>query len=176
MNKKELTKKGKELAFLLRHDTSYHFSKGGWRDVSNLTKEHGFSMSDLEEIVVSDEKGRYQFDQTKRRIRAVQGHSVEVDMEYVEKEPPQELYHGTSGRFLGNIMSEGLRPMSRQYVHLSGDVETAKKVGTRHGGKLEILLIHAKEAWENGQKFYQAENGVWLTNQLPWSYIEQYYD
>ena len=173
IGKKELMKKGKELAFLLRHDTSYHFAKGGWRDVSSL---EGFSKALLEEIVATDEKSRYQFDQTKKRIRAVQGHSVEVDMEYTEKEPPAELWHGTSSRFLGSIMKEGLKPMSRQYVHLSKDLETARRVGTRHGGELVVLKVHAKEAWENGQKFYQAENGVWLTDPLKWDYIEQYYD
>lgn len=173
---KNLIKKGKELAFLLRHDMSYHFSKGGWRDVSDLTKNHGFSKTLLEEIVETDEKGRYQFDQTKNRIRAVQGHSVEVDMEYTEKEPPLELWHGTSSRFIGNIMKEGLKPMSRQYVHLSNDIETARKVGTRHGGDLVLLHIRAREAWIDGQKFYQAENGVWLTNSLSWKYIEQSYD
>lgn len=173
---KNLIKKGKELAFLLRHDMSYHFSKGGWRDVSDLTKNHGFSKTLLEEIVETDEKGRYQFDQTKNRIRAVQGHSVEVDMEYTEKEPPLELWHGTSSRFIGNIMKEGLKPMSRQYVHLSNDIETARKVGTRHGGNLVLLHIRAREAWMDGQKFYQAENGVWLTNSLSWKYIEQSYD
>lgn len=173
---KNLIKKGKELAFLLRHDMSYHFSKGGWRDVSDLTKNHGFSKTLLEEIVETDEKGRYQFDQTKNRIRAVQGHSVEVDMEYTEKEPPLELWHGTSSRFIGNIMKEGLKPMSRQYVHLSNDIETARKVGTRHGGNLVLLHIRAREAWMDGQKFYQAENGVWLTNPLSWKYIEQSYD
>ncbi len=173
---KDLIKKGKELAFLLRHDISYHFSKGGWRDVSDLTKNHGFSKTLLEKIVETDEKGRYQFDQTKNRIRAVQGHSIEVDMEYTEKEPPLELWHGTSSRFIGNIMKEGLKPMSRQYVHLSNDIETARKVGTRHGGDLVLLHIRAREAWIDGQKFYQAENGVWLTNSLSWKYIEQSYD
>lgn len=169
----KIGKKSKQLAFLLRHDTTYTFKEGGWREVSDLVRNHGFTRTLLEEIVRNDEKGRYEFSSPNPSlIRAVQGHSVDIEMGYIEKEPPSVLYHGTSSRFMESIKKEGLKPMSRQYVHLSGDIDTAEKVGTRHGGKLVILMIQAKEMWNSGIKFYQANNGVWLCPAVPWQYCE----
>ena len=169
MTDKERIKKGKELAFLLRHDKNYKFKEGGWREISDLTKNHGYTKVELEEIVKTDSKRRYEFSSPNpSMIRAVQGHSVDIEMGYTEKEPPEYLYHGTSQRFLDSIKQEGLKPMSRQYVHLSRDTETAEKVGTRHGGYLAIIIVHARKMWEDGYKFYQANNGVWLTKAVPW--------
>jgi len=125
----------------------------------------------LEEIVRTDNKQRYFFNEDRTLIRANQGHSIPVDVELEEKQPPQYLYHGTADRFLDSIMAEGLKPMSRLYVHLSADEETAVKVGKRHGKPI-VLKIRAEEMWKEGVKFYLSQNGVWLTKYIDKKYIE----
>lgn len=167
---KDLTSKSKQLAFLLRHDTEYSFVQGGWRIVMDLINHHGFTMEELEEIVRTDEKGRYEFNGDKNLIRARQGHSINVDVELEETTPPDILYHGTATRFVNSILREGLLPMSRQYVHLSSDIETAKKVGIRHG-EPHILSINAKQMADDGFKFFKSRNGVWLIKRVPVKYI-----
>ncbi len=127
-------------------------------------------MDILEEIVRTDNKQRYSFNEDKTLIRANQGHSIPVDVELEEKQPPQYLYHGTAERFLDSIMSDGLKPMSRLYVHLSQDKETAVKVGKRHGSPV-VLKIKAEEMWKDGIKFYLSQNGVWLTKYVDNKYI-----
>ena len=121
----------------------------------NLTRE------ELDTIVAEDAKKRYSYDASRTRIRANQGHSivgVELDME--SPEPPEYLYHGTASRFLDDIMRDGLKPMSRQWVHISPDFETAVKVGKRHG-KPVVLVIRAKQFVADGNELYRSENGVW---------------
>ena len=105
-------------------------------------------------------------------IRANQGHSIPVDVELKEQEPPEFLYHGTADRFLESIMSQGLMPMSRLYVHLSRDAETAYKVGQRHG-KPVILKVHTGQMARDGFQFYLSENGVWLTGKVDAKYLER---
>lgn len=170
MTNKEKSKKSKELAFLLRHDTEYKFDKHGWREVSDLVKNHGYTKEELADIVATDEKGRYEWNDQKTKIRARQGHSINVDVELKLTLAPDKLYHGTSSRFMESIKKSGLLPMSRQYVHLSEDIETAKKVGTRHGGKLVILEINTKDMMNDGYEFYLSANNVWLTKNVPWKY------
>lgn len=126
----------------------------------------------MEEIVRTDNKQRYSFNEDKTLIRANQGHSVSVDVELKEKEPPEFLYHGTADRFLKSIMTEGLKPMSRLYVHLSKDIETANKVGKRHGNPA-ILKVNSGQMNQDGIKFYLSENGVWLTSKVDVKYLEE---
>ena len=151
--------------------------KGGWTDVRTLIQkvnQHGkyhLTMAILEEIVESDEKQRYSFNENKTKIRANQGHSIEVDLELKEQIPPEVLYHGTAERFLSSIMGKGLLPMSRQYVHLSSDEETAVKVGKRHG-KPVVLKVQAGEMHRQGYQFYLSENHVWLTEHVPPQFLE----
>lgn len=167
MKPKELSKKGKELAFLLRHDQEAYDSglidEKGWREVKDLVKEHGYTRQELEEIVSSDDKGRYEWNNDKRKLRACQGHSIPVDVELTEGVPPKVLYHGTSSRFLSSIMKTGIQKMSRQYVHLSLDKGTALKVAKRHGGSPIIIQINAEGMVKDGIKFYHSKNGYWLT-------------
>ena len=170
MTNKEKSKKSKELAFLLRHDTEYKFDKHGWREVSDLVKNHGYTKEELADIIATDEKGRYEWNDQKTKIRARQGHSINVDVELKLILAPDKLYHGTSSRFMESIKKSGRLPMSRQYVHLSEDIETAKKVGTRHGGKLVILEINTKDMTNDGYEFYLSANNVWLTKNVPWKY------
>lgn len=126
----------------------------------------------LEEIVRTDNKQRYRFNEDKTLIRANQGHSITVDVELEEQEPPEFLYHGTAERFLKSIMEEGLKPMSRLYVHLSKDQETAEKVGKRHG-KPVVLKVHSGQMNRDGCSFYLSENSVWLTKRVDVKYIER---
>ncbi len=179
--KSTLERESRYIALLLRH----HPEKGGvsldshgWCKTSDLVKAvrgkfPGFSTTDLETIVETDEKGRYCFDQHHQRIRAQYGHSVPVDVELRKASPPDVLYHGTAQKTLAIIMQEGLKPMERLYVHLSADVETAKAVGGRHG-KPVVLRVDTKRMIEDGIEFWIAENGVWLVKAVPAEYLSYY--
>lgn len=167
------------ISLVLRHNPdAAHITldKHGWADVDELLRGindtgRKINMDILEEIVATDNKQRYSFNEDRTLIRANQGHSIPVDVELEERKPPEFLYHGTADRFLKSILSEGLKPMSRLYVHLSIDTDTAAKVGKRHG-KPVILKVHSGEMHRNGIKFYLSENGVWLTKKVSVKYLE----
>lgn len=163
MGHETIVTKGKRLSFLLRHDTEYHFDKNGWRNVSDLIKNHNYTIDELNEIVETNDKKRYEFNSDKTKIRACQGHSINVDVELKEMTPPDILYHGTATRFLDSIYDKGIVKGSRNHVHLSKDEETAVKVGQRHG-KPFVLKIDTKKMNEDGIKFYLSNNDVWLTD------------
>lgn len=174
MNEKEIIKKGKHLAFLLRHDKE-GFEKGlidknGWRNVDELIKSHQYTKELLKEIVETNDKQRYEFNKDESKIRARQGHSINVDVELKEEMPPDVLYHGTSSKFLESIYKQGILKGVRQHVHLSSDIETAKKVGSRHGNPV-VLFIDTKKMKEDGIKFFKSNNGVWLTEYINQKYI-----
>lgn len=166
------------ISLVLRHKpdaAGIQLEEHGWANVDELIKGikntgRTIDMDILEEIVRTDNKQRYSFNEDKTLIRANQGHSIPVDVELEEKQPPQYIYHGTPERFLDSIMAEGLKPMSRLYVHLSKDEETAVKVGKRHGEPV-VLKIRAEEMWKEGIKFYISQNGVWLTKYVDIKYI-----
>lgn len=167
------------LSLILRHQpdaAGISLDQHGWADVEELIR--GINASGrhidreiLEDIVQSDKKGRYRFDQNKTLIRANQGHSILVDVDLKEAEPPEVLYHGTADRFLDAIKSEGLKPMSRLYVHLSKDYDTAVNVGKRHG-KAVVLEVDAARMKRDGKVFYLSENGVWLTQSVESEYLK----
>lgn len=171
--KRDLTKKSKFLSLVLRHNPKkigLKLDAKGWADVSELCRLMPISREDLEEIVVSDEKGRYSFSCDGLRICANQGHSIDVDIELEEREPPEFLYHGTATRNLDSIWKDGIKSMSRNHVHLSTDKETAIKVGSRHG-KPAVLKIKAKEMYAQGHEFWISRNGVWLVKYVPSKYF-----
>ena len=165
MNLKKISVK---LSWMLRHCQSplYIDLNGGWADVSVIIramKERfpDFDRKVLEQIVAQDEKGRYSFDKTGTKIRANQGHSIPgVVIEMEAPEPPEFLWHGTAARFIDSIMKDGLKPMSRQFVHISPDYATAVKLGSRHG-KPVVLKIRAKDFINDGNELYRSSNGVW---------------
>lgn len=167
------------ISLVLRHKpdaANIILDEHGWANVEELLygiNETGrkIDMEILEEIVAADYKQRYSFNQDKTLIRANQGHSIPVDVELQEKNPPVFLYHGTATRFLEKILNDGLKAMSRLYVHLSKDIETALKVGKRHGTPV-ILKIYSGDMHKDGYKFYLSENGVWLTKKVDTEYIE----
>ena len=167
---KNLISRGKRLAFLLRHDKNYQFDEHGWREISDLITNHGYTMDELKEIVETNNKQRYEFSEDMTRIRARQGHSVQVDVELEEKLPPDVLYHGTGEQSLASIMEHGINKGNRLYVHLSETSETAMNVGKRHG-KPVVLIIDAKRMAEDGHIFYLSRNGVWLTDYVDVMYI-----
>lgn len=165
-----LIKRGKKLSYLLRHDMSYIFDEHGWREVSDLVANHGFTMEELREIVATNNKQRYEFSEDMTCVRARQGHSIQVDVELAEAAPPDMLYHGTTKAFVKSIMSQGIQKGKRLYVHLSTTVEMATKVGARYGEPV-VLAIDAKRMHEDGIKFFLSRNGVWLTEFVDAQYI-----
>ena len=169
----------KYVSLILRHKPELAgilLDEHGWANVEDLVSGisqtgRTITMKMLEEIVETDHKQRYSFNSEKTRIRANQGHSVPVDLELEAQMPPSVLYHGTASVFLEAILEEGLKPMGRLYVHLSKDVETAVKVGGRHG-KPVVLKLPARNMYQDGQNFYLSQNGVWLTDIVDKKYIE----
>jgi putative RNA 2'-phosphotransferase len=143
----------------------------GWASIDELIERGNaagthFDRDDLWQVVETSDKKRFTISADGQRIRAAQGHSVTVELGLSPQEPPAVLYHGTATRFVDSILSEGLKPQDRLHVHLSIDEATAQRVGQRHGKpvifKIEALRMHAK-----GFKFFLADNGVWLTAQVP---------
>lgn len=171
----------KFLSFVLRHQPDaigITLDREGWTDIGALIDAAANDGKHLDRdmiqaVVTSSDKKRFAISDDGMRIRAVQGHSTEtVDINYVARLPPEFLYHGTATRFMESIQKDGLLPGSRQHVHLSQDEETARAVGQRHGKpmvlELKALLMH-----EQGFKFFQAENGVWLSSHVPIIFITE---
>jgi putative RNA 2'-phosphotransferase len=169
-NMKNIIERGKELAYLLRHDKSYKFDEHGWRTVDDLIRNHGYTIEELDEIVETNNKKRYEYSEDKKLIRARQGHSINVDVELVEKIPPKTLYHGTAERFVPSIMCNGIVKGTRLHVHLSETPDVAKTVGQRHG-KPAVLEIDTESMSNDGCKFWLSNNGVWLTEYVDTKYI-----
>ena len=174
-----LQETSKFISLILRHKPEtigITLDEHGWANVDELiegiSKTHEINREILEEIVRTDNKQRYSFNEDKTLIRANQGHSIPVDVELEEVEPPKYLYHGTGEKFREAIDAEGLKPKSRLYVHLSEDIETATKVGSRHG-KPVVYRVFAGWMHQNGFRFYRSVNGVWLTKEVPTKYIKR---
>jgi putative RNA 2'-phosphotransferase len=159
------------------HELGLTLQPGGWVEVDDLlaaARSHRFpiSLDDLVECVETNDKQRFAFDVTGEMIRANQGHSVEVDLQLDEREPPPILYHGTVERFLASILVTGLLRAKRHHVHLSGDVETARRVGARRG-KPVIVKVEAGRMHRDGHRFFVSANGVWLTECVPPGYLSR---
>lgn len=174
------TKISKFLSLILRHKPEtigLALDEQGWADIDELIdktnrSDQGITLtrSLLQEVVDTSDKKRFTVSEGGQKIRAAQGHSVDIDLQLKPAVPPEFLYHGTATRFLDRILKEGLKPQQRQYVHLSKDIETATAVGQRYG-KPVILTIKALLMYEQGFTFYLSENGVWLTTIVPNKYI-----
>lgn len=182
MNKTESTKISKFLSFVLRHKPDaigLLLDEYGWADIQELIKKINDSgeldflgYEQLEEVVLSSDKKRFIISADGLRIRANQGHSIQVDLQLKEVTPPEMLYHGTARQFLDSIRQEGLKSGERCHVHLSTNMETALSVGQRYG-KPVILKIKALQMFQQGFKFFLSENGVWLVDQVPVEFIEE---
>ncbi len=179
LNQQQIKRKSKFLSLILRHKPEkigLKLDTQGWADISELLSklsENGpaWTMEDLEQIVREDNKQRYAFSQDRTKIRANQGHSIQIELGYTPQSPPEFLYHGTATRFIESIQKTGLEKRNRHHVHLSTNLETASQVGNRHG-KLVVLTIRASEMQENGYDFFVSDNGVWLTDHIPVAYID----
>jgi putative RNA 2'-phosphotransferase len=172
MNKDNISK---FLSYVLRHkpeSIGLSMDKYGWVDIDELiikSKDIVLNKNIIKEVVESSDKQRFSIEGNK--IRANQGHSFKVDLQLSPKKPPQKLYHGTATRFLESIELNGILPQSRQYVHLSDNIETAINVAKRHG-KPAIIEIDTIKMYENGYIFYLSDNGVWLSKEIPYQYCQ----
>lgn len=169
MDAKELIRISKFFSKHLRHAPErlgLVLAPGGWVDVDTLlaaAARHGMAVTraELDEVVDKNDKQRFRFDESGSRIRASQGHTTEVDLELVAVTPPAVLYHGTPSQNVAAIRTSGLLKMARHHVHLSADVETATRVGSRRG-RAVVLGIDSAAMHAEGIPFYRSDNGVWL--------------
>jgi len=175
---RELISTSKFLSLVLRHHPEtigISLDEQGWVEIDDLlaaANRSGRKLTRplLDRVVGENDKQRFAISSDGTRIRANQGHSVEDDLGLHPAQPPELLYHGTVARFMDSIRASGLERGSRQYVHLSPDVETAQRVGQRCGRPM-ILIVESGRMWQDGHTFYQAENGVWLTDAVPPEYL-----
>lgn len=183
-----LNKKSKFLSLLLRHKPEalgLTMDGQGYVSVQQIIDNSRsgkypcdpFSYDDIKEIVFTDEKSRYSFDFEMEKVRANQGHSIDVELDLLSLTPPTYLYHGTSKKAIEFIKVEGIKPMSRKHVHLSLDLDTAENVGGRgKRGAPVILRVRAYDLWKTGVKFYLSQNGVWLVEGVvPFEFTEIFY-
>jgi len=170
----DTTRISKFLSLVLRHQPEtlgITLDENGWTDVPTLLgalalRQMALSPEQLRHVVDTNNKQRFALSPDGQRIRANQGHSVAVELDYAPKLPPVRLFHGTATRYVADILTEGLNKRSRHHVHLSADADTARNVGQRHG-KPVILLVKAGAMAAAGFTFYQSTNGVWLTDHVP---------
>lgn len=178
MDERRVVKISKYLARHLRHRPErigLTLSSEGWADVTELlaaASRHGFALtrSELEHVVEVNDKKRYEMDGN--RIRAVQGHSVPVELDLPPVEPPELLFHGTVRHRVASILREGLLPMGRHAVHLSPDRETARRVGARRGRPV-VLTVESGRMTADGHEFRVSANGVWLAGSVPPEYLRE---
>lgn len=178
-SKRDQVRKSKFLSLVLRHrpdKIGLQLDAAGWAEIEDLLAKAAaanvsISRSELDVIVAENNKQRFIISDNGRRIRANQGHSINVDLGLEPCTPPDVLYHGTAVRFLESILAQGLCKQNRQHVHLSGDWETAVAVGKRHGKPVVLQVLAGKMA-EAGHLFYFSENHVWLTDHVPPHYLE----
>lgn len=173
-----LVSNSKFLSLVLRHQPEVIgliLDDSGWADIDTLIRlsqaHKPLTRALIEQVVAENSKQRFAISEDGRRIRANQGHSIEVDLGFVPVMPPTLLYHGTATRFVDAIRREGLVKRSRQHVHLSADADTATVVGARHG-KPAVLIVRAGEMAAAGHAFFRSENGVWLTDAVPVGFID----
>lgn len=177
MEEEKRKKISKSLSYWLRHRPEVigiTLNNEGWTNVKELIEkaqlEVQFDLDELKEVVVSCDKQRFSFSEDFSNIRASQGHSVKINLSFKEITAPPVLYHGTAEQFIESIKKKGLLPGKRHHVHLSKDIETASKVGQRHG-KLVILKIDTIKMQDAGFAFYISDNGVYLTDSVPKKFI-----
>ncbi len=169
----------KFLSLVLRHrpeKINLNLDSAGWADIDELiakAKSHGtleLTPETIAHVVATNDKQRFSISQDGSRIRANQGHSIDIELGLEPQVPPAVLYHGTASRFLKSIDSQGLTKRSRQHVHLSAEVGTATTVGSRHGVPV-VLTVDAHAMHADGHEFFRSDNGVWITDHVPPRYF-----
>lgn len=177
--KNQLKNQSKFLSLLLRHKpetVDLTLDAQGWANVSVLLEKinatnRSLTFTQLERIVTENDKKRFVFNTDKTKIRAAQGHSLQVELGYKGVVPPAVLYHGTIAPTAKLIKNSGIKKMQRHHVHLSADIPTAEVVAARRG-KPVILQVRARAMHASGYAFYQSDNGVWLTDFVPAEYVD----
>lgn len=175
------TRLSKEISYALRHapwEYELEIDEEGWVSVEQLLDAlhrknnwKNVTQEDIQQMINMSEKKRHEI--VGGRIRAFYGHSIPMKISKIKSEPPEILYHGTARRFMKSIIKNGLSPQSRQYVHLSQDIETAQNVGKRRDDKPCILVVDALKAWNDGTAFYYGNEKVWLADSIPSIYIKE---
>lgn len=179
MNQKDLVSISKTISYALRHAPEKFgltLDAEGWVPINDLLaalnkkSREVITLEHIKEGLRTADKQRFEIDEANGRIRAYYGHSIADKIQKTSVEPPPTLYHGTTFKAVQQIMKEGLKPMGRQYVHLSGEKITARKVGARRGHPI-ILAVLAKKAHDSGIKFYQGNEDIWLSDPIPADYL-----
>ena len=175
----DLTTLSKFISLILRHKPEkigIKLDKNGWADVNKLISKISLvkfiDMPTLETIVANDSKQRYSFNQDKTKIRANQGHSINVDVELKKATPPPKLWHGSALKFANSIAKQGLIAKNRLFVHLSSDKEIAINVGKRHGEPV-LYEIDCAAMIKDKFEFFISKNGVWLVDRVPRRYVKR---
>ena len=167
------------ISLILRHKPeviNIKLDKHGYANVEELinginnNKKYTIDFDLLKQIVDTDNKKRYSFNEDFTKIRANQGHSIDVDVELKECKPPKNLYHGSSGKYFDSIIDKNIICKRRLYVQLSKDYDTDYTVGSRNGRPI-VFIIDSERMYKDGYKFYLSENNVWLTKHVPKEYI-----
>lgn len=166
------------LSLVLRHKPetiNLTLDEAGWAEVDHLLQRleahgHPTDHESLKEMVKTNNKQRFAFNDDMTKIRANQGHSIDIDHGYMPVEPPEILYHGTAEKSVQSILTSGLEKRNRHHVHLSEVLETAISVGKRHGAPV-ILEVKARLMYQQGYEFYCSENQVWLTEEVPAEFL-----
>ena len=179
INEKQLVEISKFLSLVLRHKPEtigIQLNENGWTDVDKLIEKSNsygikFDKEILTLVVGTNSKKRFAFNETLDKIRANQGHSVNIELGYINQKPPEILFHGTGEKSVQSILSSGLEKRSRQHVHLSSDIETAVKVGQRHGRPV-VFKVFAEQMHIDNFEFFLSDNGVWLTDNVPTKYLK----
>ncbi len=181
ISEKELIKISKFLSLVLRHQPGMIgivLDENGWTSVAILIDKSNktgflFDLEILKFIVATNSKKRFAFNESGDKIRANQGHSVEIELGYTAQKPPVILYHGTGIKSVNSILATGLQKRSRHQVHLSKDIKTAITVGQRHG-KPFVFEVLAGQMYQDQHEFFLSANGVWLTDHVPVKYLRKY--
>ena len=163
------------LSYILRHKPEKFdivLDKNGWAKVEDILDRLETDQETLDEVVETNDKKRFAYNDDKTSIRASQGHTIDVDVELKKVVPPFKLYHGTKKQFVDDILKNGLKPMRRNHVHLSPDIETATNVAGRRGGDDVILEISARHIHTDKVDVYISENGVYLVEFVDSKYIK----
>lgn len=180
IREKQLIHISKFLSLVLRHQPEMigiRLDENGWTDTKTLIKNSNnygikVDIETLKHIVETNSKKRFAFNETLDKIRANQGHSIDIELGLAAQKPPEILYHGTGEKSVSSILEIGLEKRSRQQVHLSQDIETAIKVGQRHG-KPFVFIVFAEQMYNANFKFFISDNGVWLTDNVPSKYLKR---
>ena len=177
---KALTQFSKMLSYVLRHrpdEIKLVSDESGYALVTELITQFNahypqqLSPEILAKVVAENSKKRFAFSEDGTKIRASQGHSIDIELGYTPQPPPECLYHGTALTHLNSIRATGSEKRSRHHVHLSADPAVAKAVGSQHGVPV-VLTVKSGEMHRNGLAFYQSDNGVWLTDNVPIQYLD----